>query len=117
MNLNFFKKNNNQNVQVVNTKNSHNLPDKPYSETGPRPTFLWKILLWTYLSLGFSLFVFIIFSYQFLTRERAGVVENNPNSNPKINASKIEKINSFFDERAKLIESAYKKTVIDPGLN
>ncbi len=116
MNLNFFKKNNSDTEFSINTKKV-NLPTKPYSETGPRPAFLWKILLITFLTLGLVLFVFIIFSYQFLTRDRIGVVENNPSSNPKLNINKIEKINIFFNERSSTIESAYQKNVIDPGVN
>lgn len=116
MNLNFLKKNSPE-VQVAVSENKTNLPRKPYSENGPRPKLLWKILVTTFLILGVCLVSFIIFSYQFLTRDRVGVVENSSSSNPKINASKIEKINTFFYERQKAIESAYQKTIVDPGVN
>ena len=116
MNLKFFRKKNNESGLLVNNKNV-NLPTKPYSETGPRPIFLWKILTITFLILGICLIFFIIFSYQFLTQDRLGAVDNNSSSTPKINANKIEKINTFFNERLKTIESSYQKTIVDPGLN
>ncbi len=116
MNFNFFKRHNSDTEFSINTKRV-NLPMKPRSETGPRPLFLWKTLLIILLTLGLGLFIFIIFSYQFLTRDRVGVVENNASSNPKLNATKIEKINTFFDERSNMIESAYQKNIVDPGVN
>lgn len=116
MNINFFKKNTNQDGGASYAKQKE-LPTKPGSETGPRPIFLWKLLLVACLFLGLLVFIFIIFSYRFLTQDRVGVVENSPSSNPKINVGKIEKINSFFEERSKAIQSAYQKNIFDPGLN
>ena len=111
MNSDFFKK-----IKTM-FQSAPKLPSKPFAETGFRPMLLWKILLVVYLFLIIFFTLFTIFSYNFLTKNREGFIDPSLAITPKINASKIEKVNTFFANRAGLVEAVYKKTIIDPGTN
>lgn len=108
MNINFFKKINN----TVNTQQK--TFSKPTSETSLSSELLWLILLASCLAMGIFVTLFTIYSYRFLTEDRVGVADTTTTSMPKINADKIKKIDTFFEQREKLTESVYQKIIIEP---
>lgn len=111
MNLDFLKKIKNP------LKMPHNTIVKPFAETAPKPLFLWNLLLIVYIFFIILFIIIVILLYNFLTRDRVGVADANLITTPKINVSKIEKVNNFFKDRENRIFSAYSKVIIDPMSN
>lgn len=108
MNLEFLKKIKNP------LKMPHNTIVKPFAETAPKPLFLWNLLLIVYVFFIILFIILVVLSYNFLTGERVGVADANLATTPKVNVQKIEKVNTFFDDRENRIFSAYSKVIIDP---
>ena len=90
---------------------------KPSSENITKPSVLWNVLLVVGLILGLSVFGIIFFSYNFLTKEREGVVNENQSSIPRINNAKLQKVESFFDQRSQKIINVNSKKIVDPSIN
>lgn len=110
MKLDFFKKIN------KSAKNDQKPFSKPFSEIGPSPKFLWNIVLTIYFFVTIFVIIFVFFSYSFLTRDRVGVADTGATVMPKVNLAKIEKVNTFFNERLLRIENVYTEKIINPGL-
>lgn len=107
MNLDFLNKN----------KKTQNTYKKPSSEVIVRPSFLWSFLLIIGLILGVVVFVVIILSYNYLTKEREGIVNENQSTIPRINNSKLQKVESFFEKRQQKTIDINSKKIIDPAVN
>lgn len=90
---------------------------KPVSETGFKPAFLWNILLVAYFSIGVLVFVAIVLSYSFLTREREGNINEAQSQTPRINSAKLDKIQEYFRAREEKRASVDSKIIIDPSKN
>lgn len=105
MNLNFLKKLN---------KVEH-VFQKPINEEGLNPNYVWRILLIIYFFIGVLILVLVFLSYNFLTKDREGVLDQNLNSTPQLNTQKIQNIEKFFDKREELRSAVYTKTIIDPS--
>lgn len=105
-------------ISLFNKKqDSANAYQKPSSENITRPYTLWNVLILTGAVLGISVFGIIFFSYNFLTKDREGVVNENQSAIPRINNTKLQKVESFFDQRGQKIININSKNIVDPSRN
>lgn len=107
MNLNFLKRLN----KVDQTF------QKPTSEEGLKPANIWSILLISYFTIGLVAIVLVLLSYNFLTKDREGVVDQGLLLTPQLNNQRIVEIQNFFEQKDSFRSAVYTKTIIDPSKN